>query len=163
VNDPRRDWLNQLPQQMQQRAETMLVALEQAGCDQPHEWVRSELTEDIPQLARYRFLHVLWSRMIDVWNESIENLPAVQRAVEAGAHRDDLTQLARTVAYETVFAMLYHLADDDPSPAAAHLPGWALIEIDPVTCNPTGRSIDALYESLLALDPSGREGRDLWY
>jgi hypothetical protein len=135
--------------------------LTQVDCPDPDAWVRSEITENIPQAGRYRFLHQLWPRMIDSWRDGIPSIPAGRRAMEAGADHDDLVQLARAIAYETVFGMLYHLDDDDPDEPAKALPFWRLNEIDP-TGIPTGRSIDGLYESLLGLDPSGREGQDLW-
>jgi hypothetical protein len=134
-------------------------ALDELGCDDPDGWARSEIEENIPQLARYRFLHTLWPQLIDGWRNGVINISAAQRAQQAGADRDDLTQLARAVAYETVFAMLTHLADDQA--ADGGLPSWALVETDPGG-TPTGRHLDALHEDLLTLDPSGREGRDLW-
>lgn len=152
-------WLQQLPTDARERARWLLGALAQLGCDDPVGWARSEIEEDIPQLARYRFLRTLWPQLIDSWCTRITNLPAARRAFEAGASHDDLTRLSRAVAYETVFGMLYHLADDDQS--ADELPSWALTEISPAG-NATGRLLDGLYEDLLTLDPSGHEGQDLW-
>ena len=111
--------------------------------------------------AGYRFLHELWPRLIDSWSDGIGNIPAAQRALEAGADHGDLVRLARAVAYETVFGMLFHLDDDQPNEAARALPSWWLGEIDPAG-NHTGRTLQGLYESLLTLDPSGRDGQDLW-
>jgi hypothetical protein len=54
--------------------------------------------------------------------------------------------------------MLEHLAGDEP---VEGLPGWALTEVDPAG-EPTGRHLDGLHEDLLALDPSGHDGQDLW-
>jgi hypothetical protein len=158
VND-RHAWLQQFPADTRQRAQRLLHALNELGCDDPEGWARSEVEENIPQLARYQFLHTLWPQMIDSWRDGITNIPAAQRAQRAGASRDDLTQLAQAVAYETVFAMLSHLADDDQ--ATDSLPSWTLTETDPAG-TPTGRSLDSLHEDLLALDPSGQEGRHLW-
>ncbi|TDC35137.1 hypothetical protein E1211_16330 [Micromonospora sp. 15K316] len=137
----------------------MLGAFNQLGCSDPEGWVRSEIEEGIPQLARYRFLRTLWLQIIDNWHDGPANIPAARRALEAGASQGDLTQLARAVAYETVFAMLYHLDADEE--ATDQLPSWALAEITP-TGEATRRHLDALHEDLLTLDPSGREGQDLW-
>ena len=152
-------WLRQLPTDVRDRARSLLDALDQLGCDDPDGRARSEIEEDIPQLARYRLLRTLWPQMIDEWRNGITNIPAARRALEAGAGQHDLTQLARAVAYETVFAMLCHLADDDQR--TDELPSWALSEISPAG-EPTGRRLDGLHEDLLTLDPSGREGQDLW-
>jgi hypothetical protein len=154
------DWLAQLPAGTAERARTLLDALGRLGCPDPDGWVRSEVTEHIPQAARYRFLHTLWPRLIDAWQTGIDNIPAAQRALRAGADRDDLARLARAVAFETVFGLLYHLDDDDPDELADALPAWRLVETGPDGA-PTGRTVEGLYESLLGLDPSGREGGDL--
>lgn len=151
--------MQQLPTGARERARQLLGAFSQLGCDDPEGWARSEIGEDIPQLARYRFLRTLWPQVIDSWHDGIANVPAARRALEAGASQGDLAQLARAVAYETVFAMLYHLAADEE--ATGQLPSWALAEIAP-TGEPTGRHLDGLHEDLLTLDPSGRDGQDLW-
>jgi hypothetical protein len=160
VDDDQDRWLEQLSADARQHAQRLVSALQHLGCDDPAGWARSEIEENIPQLTKYRFLHKLWPRMINGWGDGIGNLPAAQRALQAGADPEDLTQLARAVAYDTVFAMLYHLDDDDPDAFTDTLPSWALIEIDREGA-PTGRNVDALYEDLLTLDPSGKDGHDL--
>jgi hypothetical protein len=141
-----------------QRAEQIVTALRELGCDDPQAWAESEIAENIPQLARYRFLHTLWPRMIDSWRTGVGTIPAARRAVDSGASAHDVAQLARAVAYETVFAMLAQLEDEE-SPGG--LPPWALDEIDPAG-RPTGRRLGMLHEDLLTLDPSARDGQDLW-
>ncbi|MEJ3652525.1 hypothetical protein WEH80_06025 [Actinomycetes bacterium KLBMP 9759] len=157
--DEQSAWLQQLPADTQEHARRLLDALARLGCHDPEVWARSEIQEDIPQLARYRFLKSLWPDLIDDWQAGAAQLPAAQRALLAGADEHDLTQLARAVAYETVFAMLLHIGDG-PSDDE-RLPGWAVSEIDP-DGEPTGRLLRGLHEDLLGLDPSGREGQDLW-
>jgi hypothetical protein len=161
VTDTWPDWLTELPPDTARRAEELRRRLSLTGCADPEGWVQSEVGENIPQAARYRFLHRLWPRMIDSWGDGIDNLPAAQRALRAGADRDDLVRLARAVAYETVFDLLVYLDHDQPDDAARALPSWWLSELDPAG-NPTGRLVQALYEDLLTLDPSGRDGQDLW-
>ena len=116
------NWLAQLPADTAQHARKLLETLSQLGCPDPDGWVRSEITENIPQAARYQFLHTLWPRMINAWQTGIDNIPAAQRALQAGADHDDLARLARAVADETVFGLLYHLDDDDPDEPADTLP-----------------------------------------
>ncbi|OWK37812.1 hypothetical protein FRUB_06932 [Fimbriiglobus ruber] len=62
---------------------------------------------------------------------------AISRLLAAGADRGDLAAVARAIAYETAFSLLYML--DDPG-------------VD-------GGAVFMLHESLLSADPSGREGR----
>ncbi|MBE1465126.1 hypothetical protein [Kibdelosporangium phytohabitans] len=109
-------------------------------------------------------LRAIWPDMIDGWAEpgALEATPAAARLLEAGADRDDLIRLARNAAYDTAFQLLYRLTaygrDED---APADSPGWCLVE-----CTPgfelTEREIGSLHEDLLSLDPSGREGEDLF-
>lgn len=158
MRDPQAS-LQQLPTDVRDRARSLLDVLDQLGCDDPDGWARSEIEADIPQLARYCFLRPVWPQMIDGWRNGITDIPAARRALDAGADPHDLTQLARGVAYETVFAVLCHLADEDRD--TDRLPSWALTETSP-SGEPTGRRLDGLHEDLLTLDPSGREGQDFW-
>ncbi|TMR99083.1 hypothetical protein [Nonomuraea basaltis] len=93
---------------------------------------------------------------------SLETIPAAHRLLSNGANRDDLTQLARTSAYEAAFGLLYRLTaygqDDD---APDDYPGWRLVETT-AAGELTGRAVQSLHESLLTMDPSGREGQDLF-
>ncbi len=63
--------------------------------------------------------------------------PALKRLLEGGANRRDLCLIARHASYEAVFQILYML--DDPG-----------VDND---------DNKMLHESLLAADPSGKEGR----
>jgi hypothetical protein len=63
--------------------------------------------------------------------------PALKRLLAEGASRRDLSLIARRAAYGAVFGTLYAL--DDPG-------------VD-------GDDFKMMHESLLAADPSGREGR----
>ncbi|WP_203822146.1 hypothetical protein [Paractinoplanes ferrugineus] len=101
----------------------IVTALHELGCDDPQGWGKSEISENIPQLARYRFLQNIWPETINGWRDGISNLPAAQRAINSGASAHDVAQLARAVAYETAFAMLAQLTVDNPGEG---LPGWAL-------------------------------------
>ncbi len=153
-------WLASLPVEVAARAVRLRERLEAAGCPDAELWVVSEVDGGIPQAARYRFLSSLWPKVIDSWREGIDRLPAAQPLRHQGVDRDDLVRLARAVAYETVFAMLYHLADDAPSQAVERLPGWRLLEVDDEG-RPSGRTLDNLFEDLLTMDPSGLEGTDI--
>ena len=149
---------HQMPAHDRGRAQQIAAALHGLGCDDPQGWAESEVSEGIPQLARYRFLRSVWPETIDVWEDGISSLPAARRAIDSGADRQDITRLARAVAYETAFAMLSLVSAGEPT---GDLPAWALVEIDPEG-RPTGRRLDGLGEDLLGLDPSSREGGDLW-
>lgn len=146
---------------MKRSFEELVVLFERLGADDPAGWARSEATEDIPQLAAFLALRSLWRDAIDHWQTGdAENLPVVRRLLASGADRDDVVLLARGAAYEAVFATLYRLTGECGDDAVES-PRWDLVETDG-DGRPTGRLLRSLYEYLLTMDPSGREGRDLW-
>lgn len=133
------------------------------------------MIEGIPQVARAMFLSSLWPKQIDHFTtdlswikQAIEDYhrdpngafadagEALERMVTAAATPDDLGRVARFVAYVTIFQLLYHL-DFGSHQEIDDGPGWQLMEVDPGT-GLTGREIGGLYEDLLTMDPSGRDG-----
>ena len=66
-----------------------------------------------------------------------DSCEALQRLLDAGANRRDISLVARAAIYEAVFSLLYML--DDPG-------------VD-------DEDVFMLHESVLTSDPSGKEGR----
>ncbi|MFF3792628.1 hypothetical protein ACFYXW_21660 [Streptomyces sp. NPDC001981] len=141
---------------------------EALGADDARGWADSEAEENIPQLARYRFLRKVWQD-IDAWSAAAPDWVeayrkegiaggAVERAVRLGLTHGELGEIAREVAKETAFGLLYSLADptdgDLPPEVEEQLPGWCVAELSPQG-KPTGRILDALYEDLDELEPQG--------
>jgi hypothetical protein len=109
-------------------------------------------------LSREQFLVYLWEHVIDVpmrgyWiynsitqakrcpNGSFAEVgPILERLLSLGVTREELSSLHRFASYEAVFSTLCAFGD----------PGVQVDDID---------DIDALHQSLLTADPSGREGR----
>ena len=133
------------------------------GATDPAGWAASELSEDIPQQARFLFLRSLWPDSIDSWGseEAIRRIPAGKRLLDAGTSADDLSKLLRAVAYETAFSVVARIDEGYDPDAPEDAPGWILLETG-TDERPTGRVVGGLHESLLELDSSGREGGDLW-
>ncbi len=150
-----------------------------AGADDPESWARSEIRENIPQLARFCFLRSLWPHMIDAWRQHTEWIDrsihaaerdpngsfadagvAIRHMLALGGTREELASIARMVAHETAFSVLQRIDEgvDWDYTADQGYPTWELRGIGPDDL-PTGRSIDGLHEDLLTMDPSGREGR----
>ncbi|MGW2828846.1 hypothetical protein [Streptomyces sp. NPDC001286] len=138
-------------------AETLGRLLAALGAEDPQGWAESEVQENLPQLARYRLLRAL-SQDIEAWDTaSIDSLRAGMKA--EGAHPTDpvaeAAWIARAVARETVFGILYRLADPDsddlPTDLRQQLPGWVLMETTPAG-EPTHRVLDALHEDLDTMD-----------
>lgn len=169
VNDPQppwqawKAWLNTLDASQRAAAESLRSQWEALGVSECADLIRWEICEGSPQLARFMLLRSLWRAAIDGWSEptSFDQLPAAQRLLAAGADRDDVARLARAAAYEAVFATLYELDTRSDVNAPGVDAGWIVMETGE-DGSPTGRALADLHEDLLTLDPSGRDGADLW-
>jgi hypothetical protein len=133
------------------------------GAPDPASWAESEIGENIAQQARYIFLRSVWPNMIDPYSDEsvVRRIPAAARLLDAGATMADLSTALRAVAYETAFGVVERIDEGHDPDAPDDSPGWALMETDSEP-KLTGRDVVGLHESLLTLDPSGREGSDLW-
>jgi hypothetical protein len=152
---------------LRDQAATLPERFRRLGADDPEEWALSQILTGAPQLARFVFMRCLWRDAVNAWDRpgAVENIPAAARLLEAGADRDDLVRLARASAYEAVFTALSRI-HDGPDPADRtdgpwDVEGWQLVE---ARCDgEQGDSVLAgLNEDFQSMDPSGREGRDLW-
>jgi hypothetical protein len=147
------------------------------GARDPESWAYSQLSEGIPQLARFVFLRQAWSSAVkeddDSWidrhvagagDASEEPLgalgPALKRMLEAGVARNDTVDLVRCMQFEILFGVCYQLSDagvvENHNGTTTPL-FWGLFQLDDQ--GNTISSIDALHESVLDTDPTGREMR----
>ncbi len=143
--------------------------------DHPEDWALSEIEEDIPQLARFLFLRMAWdciimehdAAWIDATIHDAERYPtapgagaglALQRVLAQGVSRQDIVDIVRVKQYEALFALCYRLDEPDIDMAEIGATGWALTELN-YDGQHTGRLVQGLYESLLSMDPTGREMR----
>ena len=147
------------------------------GAPSPRAWAHSQVTEGIPQLARFLFLKQAWSNVVSEGNTAwIENAiksaqvrpddpyaglgAALARCKAAGASPDDLTEIARCVQAELLFAIAY-LLEGPPDDLDIDVDvSWGLFETDEHG-HPTKNRIGDLHESVLELDPTGREMRPM--
>ncbi len=148
------------------------------GADEPDAWAGSEVRENIPQLARFLFLRGAWSFILKeddaTWPDDYIDTeeggpnsgagPALRRILKKGVDVRDLTNLIRIMQCELLFQVCYLL--DDPFPAiedvVERIPAlkevaWGVFELDDNE-DPT-RRIGGLHESVLEMDPTGREMR----
>ena len=145
------------------------------GAPSPERWAHSQFTEGFPQLARFLFLKQAWSKVVPegsaTWidnavrsSQARPNAPyaglgtALARCRAAGASDEDLTEIARCVQAELLFRIGYLLEGPQAEPEADLHVAWGLFETD--ECGrPTNTRIGGLHESVLELDPTGREMR----
>lgn len=150
--------------------ELELTALfERLGARDPSSWAQSQIHERIPQLARFQFLGQAWRLVVDendtAWIESALGVQAdapgraihgaLQRALENGISKRDVTAIVRVMQRRLLFGLCYLLDDPgDVEPEAADI-AWSLFQV-----NDEGRPlavINGLHESVLETDPTGRE------
>jgi hypothetical protein len=152
--------------------ETELTELfRKLGARDPAAWARSQINENIPQLARFLFLRQAWKlvvtdndsswiralRQIDPDKPGGEAGPAIARLLAAGGREDDLTKLVRVMQWRLLFGLCQLL--DDPGTIESEVRdfAWRLFQVDeddrPIAIMP------GLAESVLETDPTGREMR----
>jgi hypothetical protein len=169
----------EIPAEKEEDFRRLVELFRAAGADRPESWASSQINENIAQLARFCFLRSLWPVVIDQWRQNTKWITfaigqaeqdshgffadagiALKSLLELGATRDQLAAVARMVAYEVAFGVVYRIdegADWDYGPDKGY-PAWELREIGSDEM-PTGRRVGDLHEDLLSLDPSGHEGR----
>jgi hypothetical protein len=164
-----KSWLDNLDSEKRAIAQKMIEQMKElGGATNPELWVRSEIEENIPQMARFLILRKLWKE-IDSWRDDVafwvernineaEKRPqhplakagfSLKKVKDLGVSLDDLGNIAEMVAFESIFYAVstidegYESDEDNES-----LPCWHLIETN-ANDEPTGRFIDGLHESLL--------------
>ncbi len=147
------------------------------GLKNPESWAKSEVEEGIPQYARALFLKTAWNAVIpednDSWIDgrikSFERDPnapcagagrAIRKMLSLGVSREQITDLVRAMQYEVLHGLCYQLSDpgvvEYPSKTLPQIE-WALMQLDEKGTPMS--SIEGLHESVLSLDPTGREMR----
>lgn len=159
------------------KAEKALKALfGKRGASDAAELARSEVNEGIPQMLRLLFLREAWLRVQDeadhTWiAREIESARQhsdrpysqlggiLERCRARGVSDEDLTDMARCHQAAMMFRLCY-LMSSGPEHVPEELEdvSWGLFRINDDD-RPVGPAIDALHESVLAMDPTGREMR----
>jgi hypothetical protein len=148
----------------------------QLGASSPESWARSEVREGIPQLLRFLFLKQAWEGIIGdgetQWiQKAIERSQknptapysglgqSLQRMVDKGVSLEDISEVVRCMQADTLFSIAY-LMDGPAHTAHESLTdvSWGLFETDEDE-RPIGPQIGGLHESVLEMDPTGREMR----
>ena len=158
------------------KSEHDLAALfEQLGASDPRGLAHSQATEGIPQLHRFLFLKHAWARLINerdhTWiQREIDGAArspdapyaglgkALGRALSAGLSNTDLTEIARCLQGQALFAVACTLDGPEDLPPGLEDLDWGLFQIGK-NGKPFGPQISALHESVLQTEPAGREMR----
>lgn len=153
---------------------TLAALFKKLGARDPDGWARSQLEENIPQLARFLFLRQAWRAIVDegdsTWisnavaraeSEPDEPYAGVGHALRnlrsRGATDEELTDLVRGMQAELLFQFCCLLEDPgDVEPEVADV-AWSLVQVD--DDGNVLASVNGLHESVLETDPTGREMR----
>ena len=157
------DWLETLPAAKRHEAIALASTFRALGAPDPESWVRSQVDEGIPQLARFVFLQNLW-KAVDARADAdvLDAHPQAARLIAAGGSRDDVAFLARVSAFDAMMDVIGLIDNGRADDLGDQLPGWCLVQTDE-GYRPTDRVVGGLHESFTSLDPSGREAEDLLY
>jgi hypothetical protein len=167
--DPSYDgWFDRLEDDEKRRTERLLEQFKGYDADEPEEWTRSEIEENIAQLARFLFLRRVLKGHVNQWQESPElwinacqgkpehNLyapfpdvgPALTKMLGAGISPGEIGAVARMVAYATAWDIVHQIDSGRDPEAEDNTPGWVLMETTPER-EQTGRDIGGLHEDML--------------
>lgn len=146
------------------------------GASEPELWATSQMDEGIPQVLRFMFLKQAWNYIVTegdtAWiDEQIENAKkypeepyaglgvALEHCLEHGADPKRLSEIARCLQAQMLFNLGYLL--DGPAYSMSESlddVAWGLFQVDEEG-KPFGEQIGGLDESVLEMDPTGREMR----
>lgn len=144
------------------------------GARNPESWASSHVNEGINQLGRYLFLRQAWRNVIDEGDVSwigreiskAEKRPdapfsgtgiALNKLLAKGADRKDISEVVRGMQADLLFNLWGVLDDPGELEEEGNAVSWCLVEVaeDGQVIAP----IQALHESVLDTDPTGREMR----
>ena len=169
------EWYESLDDETRKIADQKLAILRQFNANDPLGWVSSEMRENIPQVARFLFLHRVRSEVINGHlqftipenvdsGKSLSPLKQLQvgeeafnRLVASGVNQEDLIQVARATACRTALnfvEMLDGVSYSDID-TIANVPSWSIMETveENNERKLTGRTLDGLHESIFGLYP----------
>lgn len=159
---------------MEDDLKRLCLLFKKLGARNPEGWAQSQLSEGIPQVARFLFLRQAWRHIVSdadtSWIDaslnaykvdSEEPYAAVGRAIEKlqmkGATEKELTDLVRGMQAELLFRFCYLLEDPGEVEEEVSDIAWGLFIVDE-NDDPV-EHLGGLHESVLETDPTGREMR----
>ena len=94
---------------------------------------------------RDRIVRELWTFIRSFDADNVRNFPAAARAIGSGADPHDLALAMSAASYEATFNTLFVLTGEEDIQALSE-----------------SGAVNMMHEDLLAADPTGREGQDLF-
>jgi hypothetical protein len=137
---PFQEWLASLPPDTQRHARELVEQFRALGAEDPESWARSQISENIPQLARFLVLDRVRRECFEKWyardalnsaaryDNDFEDLLGQLR--EHGVRDDTIAALAHAVARQTAMDVVYIIDEGHDPNAPRHTPSWSLQETD---------------------------------
>lgn len=158
--DEYQEWYASLDKNDRDKADSLQNKLQALGEDDPELTVYSEMTEDIPQLARMRFLYGL-KMDIQEYDKNPEQVvestlkhgfeetkAIVSKMLDSGFTHEEIAALMKFSVYDGMYNVIMRLEDPTIDGLEEGYPYWTLLETDD-NFEPTGREVNGLHESLL--------------
>ncbi|WP_157050627.1 hypothetical protein [Herbaspirillum rhizosphaerae] len=157
--------------------EELVALFSEVGAGSPESWAKSQIEEGVPQFLRFLFLKNAWdnipmegdNRWIDRAISQTRKMPSapysglggiMSACREKGVTDNDLTHMARCLQVQILFTISHLLEGPTSYPDSIENISWRFFETDE-DGRPFGKRISGLHESVLELDPAGREMRPL--
>jgi hypothetical protein len=151
------EWFAGLSTADRKRTRKLVAQFKKLGAKDPKSWARSEVAENIAQLARFVVLNRICSDSLEKWlhagtlnklalyDEEFGNLLSKFRI--AGVTDSAIAKFAEKVATIIAFDIVHTIDEGHDPNSPTGLPTWYLAEGD-AEGNPTGRGVGALHESI---------------
>ncbi|HEY8065110.1 MAG TPA: hypothetical protein VIF40_10345 [Methylosinus sp.] len=152
-------------------AQELSALFQSLGARNPKAWAKSQIEENIPQLARFLFLRQAWKFVVTEgdagWISDIKNIDpnapggsaitSINKLIKGSGDEDSLTTVVRVMQWRLLHSLCQLLDDPGDIENEAGDIAWRLFEVDE---NDRPISImGGLAESVLETEPSGREMR----
>jgi hypothetical protein len=163
------EWFATLPPDAQERTRVLVEQFRQLGAEDPEDWARSEVSEDIAQLARFLVLNRIRADCLEKWTRpgELDNLArydddfgTLLAELRAAGLKDDLiARFAQKAAAKAAFDVVHVIDEGYDADAPRDMPTWSLEEGDSEG-ELTGRNVVGLHESFFEFDPTRRQSND---
>lgn len=100
------------------------------GAPDPGSWAGSEISEGIPQQARYLVLRRIWASTLTPWRDPgmLRRNEALAQLLDRGADPEMLAEALRGVVFDAVSGVIMVIDEGYDPDAPDDAPGWALGE-----------------------------------
>lgn len=158
------EWLDSLEGEKRKKADELISKLKDINCPDPFIWAHSEIEENQPSLAEFRFLIFLKRDAIDFFDKNPEEYVSTlikngypqfrsvfQKMIDSGIQPKEITDLLKLFVYEGIVDTLSRF-EHNYNDNVKEYPDFVIAEADEEG-NLTGRPMHGVYHNLWMLNP----------